>query len=804
MKSKILIIFGSIISLAACQVEPFDSQEMVSFGNKGKEPGGMAFTAVLNGGPATRSDYTTYSFDRPQGDKIDIEAFMLPMPGSMMSYDPEETPETRSAPVTTMYGTFKFALDGFPVMNATLAADGNYRCDEGAKYSDMTDASAFFCWAPGDAPGVTYNTATGKLTYVTPEEVADQKDLVVAMSSTIDPDNTDPVNVTFSHALAGIQVSAAAIFPDCTVNTVTLKNVYGAGTYDPGTDTWTVDTGSITDIELLPSAVNGITASSSIAVGDHTAMLVPQTLPAGAELVIKLTFNGVMFGYSASLEGIVSEKGEIFTFSGDGTSFFLFEGTATDNFPAGSITTIYPDEDGHFSVLLPYGTYTFNGRSEITSITRTPDWFLARSSMNGMFQSCTNLVSVSDMKLGETATNYSLFKDCTHLESVEFSTPPTMLNDEFFRHCSSLASFDFPENITTIGGFVFYGCSNLVIDDLSLPNLTGSLGNGAFESTKVRMVSNLGSITVINGGNPNGTFRNCTELTEVVLPATLNTIGQNCFESCTALASVSVPESLTTIKDDAFRYCSSLTSFDFPEGVRTVDGFAFQSCSNLVIEDLSLPNLTGALGNGAFESTKVRRVSNLGSIGQILGGNPNGAFRNCTQLTEVVLPETLTTVGDNTFSGCSVLSSVNLPESITTIKTNAFANCTALVIDDLCLPNLTGKLWNGAFKNTQLKRISNLGSITEIVSLDGTECFGYCSSLTSVVLPVTLTTIGKGAFRSCSNLTDFYLHETPPAIQSNTFTGVSASIQYHIPAGSLSAYLAAGVWSGFAGHYVEE
>ena len=351
MKSKILIIFGSIISLAACQVEPFDSQEMVSFWNKGKFPDGMAFSAVLNSGPATKSDYTTYSFDRPQGDKIDIEAFMLPMSGGMMSYDPEESPETRSAPVITMYGTFKFALDGFPVMNATLAADGNYRCDEGVKYSDMTNASAFFCWAPGDAPGVTYDTATGKLTYVTPEEVADQKDLVVAMSSVVDHDYTGPVNVTFSHALAGIQVSAAAIFPDCTINTVTLKNVYGAGTYDPGTDTWTLDTGSITDIELLPSAVNGITASSSIAVGDHTAMLVPQVLPAGAELYIKLTYGSVVFEYSVSIEGLNAERGTCLDLSADGRSMYLLEGTATGVSNVVLMMIEPPDEVVHTDVI---------------------------------------------------------------------------------------------------------------------------------------------------------------------------------------------------------------------------------------------------------------------------------------------------------------------------------------------------------------------------------------------------------------------------------------------------------------------
>ena len=767
---------GAALLLLLCGCTALDTEEAKSpLAIRSND--GLTFSATLSAGPATKSDYNTYQFNTPQGSTVKVESFMRPMAGGTMSFDPGEDTATKAAPVENMYDAFSFYASPLPVSVASLSSNGKYVSPEYG-FADLAAESQFVCWAPTGAPGITFNEGTGLISYVTPTDVTDQKDFVVAVSEPVAPETVSEIPLTFKHTLAGVQVDAASIFPNCTVNSVTLKNVYGSGTYNPVNGAWAIDEGSVTDIELLPSAVTGVGPDAGIAVGDYTGMLVPQAFTADTKLEINLTFQGTAFDYAVSLDGVSVGKGVMFTLSSDGRSMFLFEGTASGEFTAGGVT-VTPDASGNFSALIPYGTYTLQEITELTSVTRVPDWFLVRTSLNNIFYGCTNLVSVTNMRQKMSASNQGMFRGCTSLETIQFVETPDHFDSRFCEDCRKLTSIDLPETMTTIGSEAFLNCMSLAVD-VNLPNLE-SIGTRAFLNSGIVRVSNLGGITS--------------------LPRSSN--GEGVFQDCKSLQSVVLPDDFATFGSRTFYNDSKLASINFPETIKTIGSEAFQNCMALAV-DVNLPNLE-SIGTQAFLNSGIVRVSNLGSITSLPNsGNGQGIFQDCKSLQSVVLPDDFATFGSRTFYNDSKLASINFPETIKTIGTEAFNGCAALAVD-VNLPNLES-IGTRAFMNSGIVRVSNLGSITSLPSSGtGQGVFQSCKSLETVILPDDLANIYAAAFLSDSHLTEVHiLRTTPPALASNAFSGVASSIKYYIPIGSLADYEAASVWSSFVGKFVEE
>ncbi|GHV67489.1 hypothetical protein FACS1894199_13080 [Bacteroidia bacterium] len=138
-------------------------------------------------------------------------------------------------------------------------------------------------------------------------------------------------------------------------------------------------------------------------------------------------------------------------------------------------------------------------------------------------------------------------------------------------------------------------------------------------------------------------------------------------------------------------------------------------------------------------------------------------------ITSVIIEDGITSIGRAAFVECSALAYVTIPNSVTSIGEWAFWGCSALTSVDI--PN----------------------SVTSI----GDDAFEHCSNLTSVTLPNSVTSIGEGAFRECSKLTSVTcLNPIPPTLGDDVFIGASGSITFHVPAGSVAAYEAAG-WGSY-------
>ena len=202
--------------------------------------------------------------------------------------------------------------------------------------------------------------------------------------------------------------------------------------------------------------------------------------------------------------------------------------------------------------------------------------------------------------------------------------------------------------------------------------------------------------------------------------------------------------------------------------------------------------------------TSVTIPNSVTSIG-------GGAFYECTSLTSVTIPNSVTSIGDYAFSGCSGLTSVNITDLVTWCKINfdnysnnplVYAHRLYLngeEITDLVIPSSVTSIGNYAFSGcTSLTSVIIHNSVTSI----GYSAFSDCTGLTSVTIGNSVTSIGNIAFSGCKSLAEVTCKaKTPPAIYyvywyDGSFKNISPDAKLYVPIGSRNAYKSSS-WGGF-------
>ena len=241
---------------------------------------------------------------------------------------------------------------------------------------------------------------------------------------------------------------------------------------------------------------------------------------------------------------------------------------------------------------------------------------------------------------GEMVTTAPWGKHYKSIKRVVIMDGITSIRGHVFSGCSNLTSVEIPDGATYIGIWAFHGCSSLT--SVTIPD----------------------SVTYINSG----AFYGCSRLSRVVLSDSITFIYSDTFRDCSSLTSVTIPDSVTSIEASAFEGCSSLTSVEMPDSVanlgeRVFHGTAFYNDPANWKNGLLYLNrcLIGAKNDITDAAIKADT--------RLIAGS---AFEDCSSLTKVTIPNSVTSIGDSAFSGCSNLKSVTIPDSIVSLGGGVF------------------------------------------------------------------------------------------------------------------------------------
>ena len=512
----------------------------------------------------------------------------------------------------------------------------------------------------------------------------------------------------------------------------------------------------------------------------------------------------------------------------------------------------------------------FDGCTSLTTAPELPAATLANACYRHMFSGCASLTSAPELPATtlQSSCYYSMFKGCTNLTTapeLHATTLATSCYSNMFYGCTSLTTAPVLPATTLVSNCynsMFYGCTNLnsitcLATDISASNCTREwvykvAASGTFtkaasmenwttgangiptnwtvenvEIPETRLVckyniTDTSSATKILGDDDFGFGLNVsaieidgTTLNNVVTSYTFSTTGEHTIKY-TLIDN-------TGIDGDTFSGCSNMTSVIIPDSVTSIGSHAFENCSSLT--SVTIPNSVTSIGNDTFSGTawynnqpdglvyagkvaykyKGTMPANT-SISLLEGtlGIADQAFSNCSDLINVTIPNSVVRIGYSAFQECYNMTSVTIPSSVTTICNWTFNDCSNLRSISVESGNSHYDSRNNC--NAIIETSSNeliAGCNSTIIPNSVTRIRGYAfcgiSTLLSITIPSSMTSIGTYAFDSCTSLESLTVQATtPPTLGSNALNNTNANLVIKVPSASVNAYKSASGWSNYA------
>ena len=371
--------------------------------------------------------------------------------------------------------------------------------------------------------------------------------------------------------------------------------------------------------------------------------------------------------------------------------------------------------------------------------------------------------------------------------------PITRIGDSaFFR--KGVEKITLSENIVSMGIDVFFECENLTYNIYEGGKYIGSATNPYYyfvgpENKDVTDIVLHTDTRIIAAY----AFRSCNSLKSVaVLGENVIQMGFGMVFDCPVIESITIPyvgEKINSTRNAHFGYIFGSRTYGgnisyVSESLRTVviNGGSIAKYSFYgvdMLESVTIPEVSGGyfsymFGGESYEDNIV--PVSIKSV-TVLGGEiKENAFYKCTGLTNIVILDSVTSIGDYAFYDCSGLTSIVIPDSVTSIGDVAFCNCEGLT--SITIPDSVTSIGGGAFSHcTSLTSITISDSVTSI----GSSAFYYCSNLTSITIPDSVTSIGDYAFYYCSNLTSVTIPDSVTSIGDEAFRYCSSLTSIVIP-----------------------
>ena len=382
------------------------------------------------------------------------------------------------------------------------------------------------------------------------------------------------------------------------------------------------------------------------------------------------------------------------------------------------------------------------------------------------------------------------FYECSGLTAVTIPSSVTSIGSYAFARCSGLTSinvesgntiYDSRNNcnaiIETRTNKLVLGCKNSTI-----PNTVTSIGTYAFSNCE-----GLASVTIPNSVTSIGSyaFDDCTSLTSIIIPNSVTSIGGYAFTDCDALASVTIPNSVTSIEDCTFYRCTSLTSVVIPNSVTSIKFSAFGYCSGLT--SITIGKSVTSFGNYAFGW--LNNLKEVHSLIEQPFAFDNSVFNSYSSATLYVPSGTKakyqSTEGWKDFAniveeGGSVPAD-NITFADANVKTLCVVNWDTNSDGELSKAEAAAVTDLGeVFQNSKIQSFNELQYFTGLKSIGESAFFG-CTSLTSVIIPNSVTSFGENAFGQCWKLSSINFPESLTSIGKYAFWHCESLTSVTIP-----------------------
>ena len=457
----------------------------------------------------------------------------------------------------------------------------------------------------------------------------------------------------------------------------------------------------------------------------------------------------------------------------------------------GTCTEIHVETKGELENVLAGYDYANIESLKITGVLNDVDFLF-------IYRMMPKLKNLDIAEVNITALPTQAFYKSTNVEHLILPKTLTTIGKEMF-YRSKLKSVVIPASVETIEAAAFMGCSSLATVTFEKGSQLKTIGGGYYSSSYSYYY---------------GAFLDCTALTSIEIPASVETIEATAFKGCSSLATVTFEKGsqLKTIGGGysyhyyygVFSDCTALKSIEIPASVETIEAAAFMGCSSLATVTFEKGSQLKTIGGGYYSSSYSYYY---------------GAFLDCTALTSIEIPASVETIEATAFKGCSslatvtfekgsqlktigggysyhyyygvfsdctALKSIEIPASVETIEATAFKGCSSLATVTFEKGSQLKTIGGGYYSYSSSYYYGAFCQLKNLMTVDMSAC-------------TQIETIGECAFYGDFELRLFKIGtEIPPTCENYAFSGINPYSVLKVPSGCADAYKAATEWKRFA------